>query len=159
LTSFEDYPCPLGYWCPGKGDAFFCPPGTSRVQPGAKSLEDCDPCSAGYYCPDPAQTGLPNTQGVPCEPGYECPADVCFLITVLRAVPTLCLVKEDTWPSAHLGQGIPLRNSAGSVMQEAIVTTPSSLHPVSPAQQASSAHKVNCGEVVQEIASVVTRNF
>ncbi|XP_021231890.1 zonadhesin-like isoform X5 [Numida meleagris] len=74
LTSFEDYPCPLGYWCPGKGDAFFCPPGTSRVQPGAKSLEECDPCSPGYYCPDPAQTGLPNTQGVPCEPGYECPA-------------------------------------------------------------------------------------
>ncbi|NXL43835.1 AB24G protein, partial [Podilymbus podiceps] len=74
LTRFEDYPCPLGYWCPGKGDAFLCPPGTSRIQPGAKSSEECDPCSPGYYCPDPAQTGVPNTQGVPCKPGYECPA-------------------------------------------------------------------------------------
>ncbi|PKU30215.1 multiple epidermal growth factor-like domains protein 6 [Limosa lapponica baueri] len=74
LTRFEDYPCPPGYWCPGKGDAFLCPAGTSRIQPGAKSLEECDPCSPGYYCPDPAQTGLPNTQGVPCKPGYECPA-------------------------------------------------------------------------------------
>ncbi|KAF1404205.1 hypothetical protein FQV23_0001053, partial [Spheniscus humboldti] len=74
LTRFEDYPCPPGYWCPGKGDTFLCPAGTSRIQPGAKSLEECDPCSPGYYCPDPAQTGLPNTQGVPCKPGYECPA-------------------------------------------------------------------------------------
>nr|XP_038023625.1 uncharacterized protein LOC101804044 [Anas platyrhynchos] len=74
LTRFEDYPCPLGYWCPGKGDAFLCPPGTSRSQPGAKSLEECDPCSPGYYCPDPAHTGLPNSQGVPCKPGFECPA-------------------------------------------------------------------------------------
>ncbi|XP_032305021.1 zonadhesin-like isoform X2 [Coturnix japonica] len=98
LTSFEDYPCPLGYWCPGTGDAFFCPPGTSRVQPGAKSLEECDPCSAGYYCPDPAQTGLPNTQGVPCEPGYECPAGSVnpkpcrpgSYCSALTAVPTVC---------------------------------------------------------------------
>ncbi|CAM9824345.1 unnamed protein product [Bubo scandiacus] len=74
LTRFEDYPCPPGYWCPGQGDTFLCPAGTSRVQPGAKSLEECDPCSPGYYCPDPAQTGLPNTQGLPCKPGYECPA-------------------------------------------------------------------------------------
>ncbi|XP_026719422.1 zonadhesin-like [Athene cunicularia] len=74
LTRFEDYPCPPGYWCPGQGDTFLCPAGTSRIQPGAKSLEECDPCSPGYYCPDPAQTGLPNTRGVPCKPGYECPA-------------------------------------------------------------------------------------
>ncbi|KAM8989363.1 uncharacterized protein PRD47_016786 [Ara ararauna] len=74
LTRFEDYPCPPGYWCPGKGDAFLCPAGTSRIQPGARSLEECDPCLPGYFCPDPAETGLPNTQGVPCKPGYECPA-------------------------------------------------------------------------------------
>ncbi|KAL2295828.1 hypothetical protein Nmel_017352 [Mimus melanotis] len=74
LTSFEDYPCPPGYWCPGKGDTFLCPAGTFRIQPGAKSSEECDPCSPGYFCPDPAQTGLPNTQGIPCKPGYECPA-------------------------------------------------------------------------------------
>ncbi|KAI1230780.1 hypothetical protein IHE44_0008661 [Lamprotornis superbus] len=45
-----------------------------RIQPGAKSLQECDPCSPGYYCPDPVQTGLPNIQGIPCKPGYECPA-------------------------------------------------------------------------------------
>ncbi|CAM4616195.1 unnamed protein product [Lepidochelys kempii] len=73
LTSFEDYPCPPGYWCPGKGDRFLCPPGTFRTQPGAASLEECDPCSPGCYCPDPAETGLPNVQGALCQPGYECP--------------------------------------------------------------------------------------
>lgn len=72
-----------------------------------------------------------------------CLPDVCFLITVPQAVPTHCPVKEDTWLSARLGQGIPLRSSAESVMQAAIVMTLSSLLPVSPAQQASSAHKVN----------------
>lgn len=92
LTRFEDYPCPPGYWCPGKGDAFLCPAGTSRIQPGAKSLEECDPCSPGYYCPDPAQTGLPNTQGVPCKPGYECPAgDMSVLLCFLYFQPFLSL--------------------------------------------------------------------
>ncbi|XP_031989756.1 SCO-spondin-like isoform X5 [Corvus moneduloides] len=98
LTRFEDYPCPPGYWCPGKGDTFLCPAGTSRIQPGAKSLEECDPCSPGYYCPDPAQTGLPNTQGIPCKPGYECPAGSInpkpcrpgFYCGALTGEPPLC---------------------------------------------------------------------
>nr|XP_009672374.1 PREDICTED: zonadhesin-like [Struthio camelus australis] len=98
LTSFEDHPCPLGHWCPGRGDVFLCPPGTSRIQPGATSLEECDSCSPGYYCPDPAQTGLPNTQGVPCKPGYECPPGSVNPIPcrpgsycgARTAVPSLC---------------------------------------------------------------------
>ncbi|XP_010220890.1 PREDICTED: uncharacterized protein LOC104575253 [Tinamus guttatus] len=175
LTNFEDHPCPLGYWCPGKGDAFLCPPGTSRIQPGAASLEDCDPCSPGYYCPDPAQTGLPNTQGVPCKAGYECPPGlahtvllaqlclrralvgitvqkdhqptialsscVCFPTTVPQAVPIHWSVKEDTWRSVCLVQGIPLRNFAGSVTQAPIAMTLSSQPHVSPVQQASSARR------------------
>lgn len=79
LTTFEDYPCPPGHWCPGEGDTFLCPPGTFRTQPGAVSLDECDPCSPGYYCPDPAQTKMPNIQGTPCEPGYECPPGEEFM--------------------------------------------------------------------------------
>ncbi|OWK57058.1 hypothetical protein RLOC_00014236, partial [Lonchura striata] len=71
LTSFEDYPCPPGYWCPGKGDTFLCPAGTSRIQPGAKSLEEWSvnpkPCRPGSYCG--AVTGEPPL----CPAGYHCP--------------------------------------------------------------------------------------
>ncbi|XP_028563977.2 uncharacterized protein LOC114585457 [Podarcis muralis] len=72
-AAFRDYPCAPGHWCPGRREAFLCPPGTFRTQPGATSLEDCNTCPSGFYCPDPAKSGVPNIQGIPCEPGYECP--------------------------------------------------------------------------------------
>ncbi|XP_062816991.1 zonadhesin isoform X2 [Anolis carolinensis] len=71
--AFRDYPCAPGHWCPSRRDAFLCPPGSYRTQPGAVALEECQPCPPGFYCPDPAKSGVPNVYGRPCEPGYECP--------------------------------------------------------------------------------------
>lgn len=82
-------------------------------------------------------------------PALFCLPGVYFPTTVPQAVPIHCLVKEGTWPSACLVQGIHLRNSAESVMQAPIVAILSSRHPVSPAQQASSARKVN-GAALEE---------
>ncbi|XP_043532727.1 zonadhesin isoform X4 [Chiloscyllium plagiosum] len=73
LTSYENYLCPLGYWCPGKGSHHFCPGGTIGNQTGASFYKHCQPCPPGYYCPDPRRTGQPNINGVPCQAGYECP--------------------------------------------------------------------------------------
>ncbi|GCC23266.1 hypothetical protein chiPu_0001660 [Chiloscyllium punctatum] len=74
LTSYENYLCPLGYWCPGKGSHHFCPGGTIGNRTGASFYKHCQPCPPGYYCPDPRRTGQPNINGVPCRAGYECPA-------------------------------------------------------------------------------------
>ncbi|XP_042328221.1 uncharacterized protein LOC121933064 [Sceloporus undulatus] len=71
--AFGDYPCAPGHWCPGRREAFLCPPGSYRTQPGALTLEECQPCPSGFYCPDPTKSGVPNIHGIPCEPGYECP--------------------------------------------------------------------------------------
>ncbi|XP_053125640.1 multiple epidermal growth factor-like domains protein 6 isoform X2 [Hemicordylus capensis] len=93
-----DYPCAPGHWCPGAEDAFLCPAGSFRTQPGATSLEECSPCPAGFYCPDPAKSGVPNIHGIPCEPGYECPPgssdpSICrpgCYCGPLTGVPPLC---------------------------------------------------------------------
>ncbi|XP_051895661.1 uncharacterized protein si:ch211-286b4.4 [Pristis pectinata] len=73
LTTYENYKCPLGYWCPGKGGHMPCPGGTVGNKTGNAFYKDCQPCPPGYYCPDPRQTGEPSINGVPCRAGYECP--------------------------------------------------------------------------------------
>ncbi|ETE62183.1 Multiple epidermal growth factor-like domains protein 6, partial [Ophiophagus hannah] len=72
-TTLREYPCAPGHWCPSRKEAFLCPPGSYRTQPGAISLEDCLPCPPGFVCPDPEKSGMPNVLGLPCEAGYECP--------------------------------------------------------------------------------------
>ncbi|KAG8141531.1 hypothetical protein E2320_007142, partial [Naja naja] len=72
-TTVREYPCAPGHWCPSRKEAFLCPPGSYRTQPGAISLEDCLPCPPGFVCPDPEKSGMPNVLGLPCEAGYECP--------------------------------------------------------------------------------------
>ncbi|XP_063291751.1 zonadhesin-like [Pelobates fuscus] len=73
ITTFEDFPCPLGFWCPGLRDPVACPAGTLRIETGAASIQDCEPCPVGHYCPDPSLTRGANIMGIPCRPGYECP--------------------------------------------------------------------------------------
>ncbi|XP_026534410.1 uncharacterized protein LOC113419321 [Notechis scutatus] len=72
-TTLREYPCAPGHWCPSRKEAFLCPPGSYRTQPGAISLKDCLPCPPGFVCPDPEKSGMPNVLGLPCEAGYECP--------------------------------------------------------------------------------------
>ncbi|RXM94816.1 hypothetical protein EOD39_17575 [Acipenser ruthenus] len=44
-----------------------------RTEPGSTAVSHCDPCTAGFYCPDPMVTGQPNIHGIPCRASYECP--------------------------------------------------------------------------------------
>ncbi|KAM8927608.1 uncharacterized protein RCH25_007839 [Pelodytes ibericus] len=73
IVTFQDYPCPPGYWCPGLGDSVPCPAGTHRSEQGAASVQDCESCPIGHYCPDPTLTLEANIMGIPCRQGYECP--------------------------------------------------------------------------------------
>ncbi|MGH0162299.1 UNVERIFIED_CONTAM: hypothetical protein FKN15_067495 [Acipenser sinensis] len=73
LTDYVHHPCPPGFWCPGSGSPVLCPAGTMRTEPGSTAVSHCDPCTAGFYCPDPMVTGQPNIHGIPCRASSECP--------------------------------------------------------------------------------------
>ncbi|MGH0137990.1 UNVERIFIED_CONTAM: hypothetical protein FKN15_065321 [Acipenser sinensis] len=73
LTDYVHHPCPPGFWCPGSGSPVLCPAGTMRTEPGSSAVSHCDPCTAGFYCPDPMVTGQPNIHGIPCRASSECP--------------------------------------------------------------------------------------
>ena len=69
--------CPLGYMAvnhPGLRVSLaqscrICPGGTYGNHP--QRLQ-CDPCQAGYYCPE----GTPYPDKYPCPKGYYCPAEI-----------------------------------------------------------------------------------
>ena len=46
--------------CEGGQPPKLCPQGTLRDDPSATSVDDCEPCPEGYYCPDPYVTGIMN---------------------------------------------------------------------------------------------------
>ncbi|KAI4904543.1 hypothetical protein NFI96_029611 [Prochilodus magdalenae] len=61
--------CTAGFYCPaGTSHMQPCPPGTYSSLEGAASIEDCQPCTPGQYC---AEYGLSSPSG-PCSPGYYC---------------------------------------------------------------------------------------
>ena len=63
-------PCPAGHYCPaGTGDPFECPPGTFLASTGNTIINDCDPCTAGFYCDEPGADAADK----PCPAGYYCP--------------------------------------------------------------------------------------
>ncbi|MEJ1280486.1 putative gene 9195 [Cricetulus griseus] len=76
-------------WCLGQSmsllvnsaqDAFPCPAGTFRLEPGASSPQDCELCPSGYHCPDTQVTGHANVFAIPCQPGTECPAGAVDMV-------------------------------------------------------------------------------
>ena len=68
----DNGPCPPGYYCEeGTTNGTLCPEGTLRPTIGAKSRNDCFPCTEGKYC---NQSGLLFATA-DCEPGYYCPAE------------------------------------------------------------------------------------
>ena len=72
--------CPDGYYCP-EGTGFDwqpCAPGTFNNETGLTSLEECRPCTGGYYCDAYALT-TPTDE---CDEGYYCEYGVD------RATPT-----------------------------------------------------------------------
>ena len=83
------YICPEGYFCVNRDQAdicrqgYYCPEGTGAdLQPcplgtfgnttGLGQVDECTPCTGGYYCGTP---GSPDPDGM-CDPGYYCSAGV-----------------------------------------------------------------------------------
>lgn len=63
--------CPKGYYCPeGSSRPVSCPSGTYGFGWMYKSVEDCNPCIGGKYCP---QTNMTDN-GPDCYAGYFCSA-------------------------------------------------------------------------------------
>ena len=70
LPEFGDF-CPPGHYCPmGSTNPEPCPPGTFFSHWGASNESNCEPCTAGYKCPEYA-TVVPVEL---CDAGYYCPA-------------------------------------------------------------------------------------
>lgn len=88
-----NYYCPPGYYCEeGTTNGTMCPEGTLRPYLGAKSRNDClpctggkycfepgllvasDDCSAGYFCPAEEDIRYPNPSSFQCPTGHFCPA-------------------------------------------------------------------------------------
>ena len=52
IVDYTYYICPLGFFCPeGIIVPHICPAGTMGNATGAGIIEDCEPCTPGYYCP------------------------------------------------------------------------------------------------------------
>ena len=62
--------CPAGYYCPqGTHYPEPCRNGTWSNETGLMEVDECMPCTAGYYCNDFALTAPSG----PCLAGYYCP--------------------------------------------------------------------------------------
>ena len=59
--------CTAGHYCPG-GTRQNCPAGTYRNNYGTINSTDCNPCLAGFYCPND-ETVYPTLE---CDAGYFC---------------------------------------------------------------------------------------
>jgi len=57
--------CEKGFYC-SNGVKYSCPAGTYGSKTGSSDISDCEPCSAGYYCP--SHPGPPTTEEtqLPC---------------------------------------------------------------------------------------------
>ncbi|GMH73236.1 hypothetical protein TL16_g06129 [Triparma laevis f. inornata] len=67
--SVEPTLCPRGSYCiTGVSTPEPCRIGTFGNSTGLRQIEDCSPCSPGYFCDG---MGLPHPRG-PCDPGYYC---------------------------------------------------------------------------------------
>ena len=62
--------CPLGYYCPiGTAEPLSCPDGFLIAKEGARSVNECDLCSGGKYCPNDRKPVIE----IPCLIGHYCP--------------------------------------------------------------------------------------
>ena len=75
ITPSPSEECPAGHYCP-LGVKTPCPIGTFLTTPGAHSVADCIPCTAGYYCDSLGMDFDPQTLGqgetLKCKAGYFC---------------------------------------------------------------------------------------
>ncbi|OAF70388.1 hypothetical protein A3Q56_01860 [Intoshia linei] len=72
--------CSPGYYCvEGSSVQVACPTGTYNPFPGITSVDSCQLCDQGYYCPSTGSTKVTNacTEGFYCKEGTSIPTDVC----------------------------------------------------------------------------------
>ena len=70
IADYTNWPCPVGYYCPGATDPVPCPAGTYAPETGYNNTNQCISCPLHSYCP----AGSANIS--PCPQGYYCPAGV-----------------------------------------------------------------------------------
>ena len=70
-------PIPVTFGTSVPQDHLVCPPGSYFPGPAApaNTVEECQLCPAGYYCPTSGLVGDPGTTHgpIPCPAGYSCP--------------------------------------------------------------------------------------
>ena len=67
--------CPAGYYCEGLVNGVYkgaqaCPEGTLTKATGRTSADQCEPCSAGFYCPKKASNK--DSDKLICPAGFYC---------------------------------------------------------------------------------------
>ena len=110
MTSYDQYICNLGHYCPeGTSNPLQCPPGTYSAGLGNTKLADCLACPPGAYCAEP---GLDAISGY-CEAGYYCSSGAEVSVhAVITATGGPC-------PVGHYcptGTGSPIPCPRGSIM-------------------------------------------
>ena len=74
--------CPAGSYCPaGSSAPILCPLGTFGPSPGAGSLGECLPCTAGNFCNETGLIAVESTcfAGFYCPNGTRSPSLICTL--------------------------------------------------------------------------------
>ena len=59
MTSYNATICPSGMYCPSGTEyknQYKCPRGTFNNKTGLREIEQCNPCSAGFYCDEEGQS-------------------------------------------------------------------------------------------------------
>lgn len=55
--------CPNNNYCPDPSQMLFCPPGTFRISEFSQSINNCQPCPPGSYCPGNGAYATPCISG------------------------------------------------------------------------------------------------
>ena len=81
--------CPPGFYCEeGTKEKVACQEGTSRLEVGGTSQDDCGPCAAGYIC----DSNVPRD----CIPGWYCPANTTMIACPIGTYQPDSNAKNDT---------------------------------------------------------------
>jgi len=83
--------CPVGHYCPAgtmAGQSNACPKGTFGPKEYFQSSDDCNSCTAGWYCEQDGLSAPTGTcwSGYYCTGGAESPTPVNHLVCVNKEV-------------------------------------------------------------------------
>jgi len=74
MVTYTETPCSAGHYCPHRAqEEIACPAGTYRSSEGAKSIDNCNGCPTGYYCPEATVDPIRCSDGIFCPSGSIAP--------------------------------------------------------------------------------------